>query len=1269
MYYYGGKRPQSRLNKSRSRSSSRQQHPSGKAVGHPRGVFTPSPSFGRQEEDPRSGTERDQADLPTKEGGILEAVKEFALNVTTAHAIPNVFKASTVLGRFLWSVIFTVALGVFIWQASVLVRRYALFPVNVEIEIVTRSELEFPAVTICNTNKVRRSAIMESRYKEALVVDDGVTLPYYGPCIEGDFSCASYGLCLKQFLRCDGINHCGDFSDEIDCTYAECSSNEFSCSNGSSVGPCISSSLICDRKRDCYDGDDETGCPCKSNEFQCIRGGCVRKILVCDNNTDCVDNSDEENCVYDSECTGLFRCSVDSSCIPLGYVCDRSNDCSDGEDETVEACASVTTPPPATSPCPQNQFYCSDGSCIEEAWVCDDQVDCADGADEIPPNCERGSEIYGLARCSVVEWSCGNQWQCIDQVDRCNLSPDCYSEAQVADDEYNCTCLLQSAVPSSSQKVTCVGMTVSDASVGFPTVDTTKFQGMSCYSRLLGNVQPNPVHGWREYVCRGQVVCANAANDFPEPCEVFHECYIAMNAQDYRGRIGRTSSSVECQDWSSNVSVSVGFSRDVYPELLGPVCRNPGGSRSRAWCFTAGADTTDDWEFCDIGPPSSTCHPGVELPVRLAGLASPSEGRVEVQHKGEWGTVSDTDWTQEDADVVCRQLGFTEASGRGTLAASTGSVFISQVKCTGYESYLVDCQYHVVMPSEGLSHDTDVSVTCSGARQKRQADEKDVIPTSVAGNCSKTEYPCSSGECIPLWQTCNNFPDCEDGSDEYSFLGCEDPVNKCSVFTKACRESSKCIPRTFECDNYADCTDGSDEEYCNDPNESCPPGYFQCSNGKCIHTFRVCDTVLDCNQGEDEGGDCYYASSDNGRLNPFEMEDWKDPFLPFIPENYQEEFLSSFREYFYTPRPFSRVRSEDPPDWSRFVTFSEQPDYSDLSEVLKLTEGEIAQHGHQFEDLVLQCSFDSTPCHRGHTIFHQIQNEKYGNCYIFNYKGSPESTVRNSSRTGEQSGLALTLFIEQDEYLSLYGREAGVRVTITQPNVAPLPEDEGINLSPGAVTSIGLVHRVISRKPHPFGRCQVNKTTVSEIVDGKIVQVETDNYNRRHCRRVCVLKNILQICGCSDSMELDGERCKLLNATQDLCKQMVYYLHAYDLLNCSCGFQCIDRLYSATVSQASWPSDAFRQHLLRNIYNINPKTKKIRSAEEIRKNLVRLKIFYEELNYQETREVEGYSGTSLFGDIGGIAGLYIGCSIITFIELFEFIAYLIRRRCCGSARA
>lgn len=47
--------------------------------------------------------------------------------------------------------------------------------------------------------------------------------------------------------------------------------------------------------------------------------------------------------------------------------------------------------------------------------------------------------------------------------------------------------------------------------------------------------------------------------------------------------------------------------------------------------------------------------------VRLVDGSSPSEGRLELFYSGEWGTVCSASFTIVEANVVCRQLGYSGA--------------------------------------------------------------------------------------------------------------------------------------------------------------------------------------------------------------------------------------------------------------------------------------------------------------------------------------------------------------------------------------------------------------------------------------------------------------------------------------------------------------------------------------------------------------------------------------------------------------------------------
>lgn len=69
---------------------------------------------------------------------------------------------------------------------------------------------------------------------------------------------------------------------------------------------------------------------------------------------------------------------------------------------------------------------------------------------------------------------------------------------------------------------------------------------------------------------------------------------------------------------------------------------------------------------CSPIPPLTGC---VQGSIQLQGGTAPNTGRVEVCNMNEWGTVCDDFWSNIDAEVACRQLGFP-TQGSATIAYS-----------------------------------------------------------------------------------------------------------------------------------------------------------------------------------------------------------------------------------------------------------------------------------------------------------------------------------------------------------------------------------------------------------------------------------------------------------------------------------------------------------------------------------------------------------------------------------------------------------------------
>ncbi|XP_071964552.1 uncharacterized protein [Antedon mediterranea] len=102
--------------------------------------------------------------------------------------------------------------------------------------------------------------------------------------------------------------------------------------------------------------------------------------------------------------------------------------------------------------------------------------------------------------------------------------------------------------------------------------------------------------------------------------------------------------------------------------------------------------------------------------IRLADGPNPFQGRLEIYHDESWGTVCSDGWNENNAQVVCRQLGFLGGVLLDNVVnkypvPSNISIHLSNVVCDGLEPALTECQYNG-WSVNGCNHEQDVNVYC-----------------------------------------------------------------------------------------------------------------------------------------------------------------------------------------------------------------------------------------------------------------------------------------------------------------------------------------------------------------------------------------------------------------------------------------------------------------------------------------------------------------------------------------------------------------------------
>ncbi|XP_078588046.1 acid-sensing ion channel 1C-like [Branchiostoma floridae x Branchiostoma japonicum] len=258
----------------------------------------------------------------------------------------------------------------------------------------------------------------------------------------------------------------------------------------------------------------------------------------------------------------------------------------------------------------------------------------------------------------------------------------------------------------------------------------------------------------------------------------------------------------------------------------------------------------------------------------------------------------------------------------------------------------------------------------------------------------------------------------------------------------------------------------------------------------------------------------------------------------------------------------------------------------------------------------------------------------FGNCYTFN---SNKSKKLWQKMEGWGNGLMVFVDIRESEYTENYftggNSEIGLKVLVHDQDEPPMMDTQGIALSPGSHAFISVQRTVYENHVPPWGVCE----------DRQLEYYDT--YTLPACYQECRSKHIVANCSCVPFF-LPGKAPPCNPGNISTCVRAVLGRVVSGELKCDCPVPCHLVKYSTSVSYAGWPNRNTRNYITKTYGH---------TKDYMAENGVVFSVFYEQLSYQKIRELKAMDGGQLASNIGGMMGLFIGASLLTILEVWEYL--------------
>jgi hypothetical protein len=263
--------------------------------------------------------------------------------------------------------------------------------------------------------------------------------------------------------------------------------------------------------------------------------------------------------------------------------------------------------------------------------------------------------------------------------------------------------------------------------------------------------------------------------------------------------------------------------------------------------------------------------------------------------------------------------------------------------------------------------------------------------------------------------------------------------------------------------------------------------------------------------------------------------------------------------------------------------------------------------------------------------------------------------------------------LEPSDYATKFDYKSGIYLVVHNQSTLPFTLDSGINIPTGFETYISVNRDFTTKLDKPYSDCLKelkSDNTYAKKLFGYFNDLGVTYYDQNFCYTLCYQDKLINKCNCCDISTPS-----ILNATYCANDDELECLEKFDTVftvadlknvcDSACPQQCNSVEYNLGVSMATYPSLSYLKSI-QGTYLANEDgtpssfffpqdVDDANLLEFARIGFLKLILNYENLYYTSVDDSPKITSESLFGNLGGQLGLFIGLSILSFIEILELL--------------